>query len=74
MDEFCRGCRYYRAYYQVNTMCHYILDEGRKRPCDPGKGCTVYTPKAELKNSLEKFGKDPQKEENIVYTTSSNPP
>ena len=74
MDEYCIGCKYYRALYQVNTMCHYILDEGRKRPCDPGKDCTVFTPRAELKNSPEKFGKDPQKEENIEYNTICDTP
>lgn len=30
---------------EVNSksMCHYILDTGKKRPCPPGKECTVWT-------------------------------
>lgn len=25
------------------SICHYLLDTGKKRPCPPGKKCTVWT-------------------------------
>ena len=39
-SEFCTGCRYWDG----NSGCHccnYIFIEGHRRPCPPGKGCTV---------------------------------
>lgn len=41
-DENCIGCRYYRLLNGGPQMyCNYIFEEDRKRPCDPGKDCTV---------------------------------
>jgi hypothetical protein len=41
-DEFCDDCYYYRNVYPgLGRCCHYILMTDKKRPCDPGKGCTV---------------------------------
>ncbi len=40
-DKNCNGCKYY---HQISTHllgCHYIFMEGKRRPCDPGKDCTV---------------------------------
>jgi hypothetical protein len=62
MDEYCIGCVHYYAHYAVNRMCNYIFDEKRRRPCDPGEGCTVRREK-----SPKKLGVSPQKEENIAY-------
>lgn len=42
-EPACEGCVYY-ALLGNNTeqkACHYILVEGHRRPCDPGKDCTV---------------------------------
>lgn len=41
-DKYCMGCRYYRMINGGEQMyCSYIFEEDRKRPCDPGKDCTV---------------------------------
>lgn len=46
----CRGCRHYfeaadpNCYRQSIGSCVYILDEGRRRPCPAGEGCTVRAP------------------------------
>lgn len=41
-DKYCIGCRYYRTMYGGDQMyCDYIFAEDKKRPCDPGKDCTV---------------------------------
>lgn len=42
IDKHCIGCRYYYGSYDV--MCNYILETGQRRPCPPGKGCTVRKP------------------------------
>ena len=41
-DKNCDKCYYYRS-INVNGLraCHYLLWTGKKRPCDPGKDCTV---------------------------------
>lgn len=41
-DPYCKGCKHYRqSGADTLKMCHYIFDKGHKRPCDPGKDCTV---------------------------------
>lgn len=46
----CAGClHWYGAYLKC---CNYIFDVGKRRPCEPGEGCTVRHPiksRAELK-------------------------
>lgn len=41
-DSFCRGC-IYSQYLNGNptAACGYFLKTGHRRPCPPGKGCTV---------------------------------
>lgn len=41
----CKGCRYFRslAIGRNYFVCHYMLDTGQSRGCDPGH-CTKYTP------------------------------
>lgn len=48
----CEGCRYYRYIATSGTYlgCHYMLDTGKSRGCDPAH-CTRYAPK--------KDGEDP---------------
>ena len=46
----CAACRPYfepadrKWYRKSNPACVYILDEGRRRPCPAGEGCTVRSP------------------------------
>lgn len=40
-DKSCEGCIHLCYLYDKVTCCNYILNTGKKRPCDPGKGCTV---------------------------------
>ena len=41
-DRYCKGCKYYRALTTGEQhYCNYIFAEDKKRPCDPGKDCTV---------------------------------
>ena len=41
----CAGCKYYRPIYdhghgrRPGNVCHYLLDVGESRRCDPGAGC-----------------------------------
>lgn len=48
MQRACVGCFYQRATFGngtdrdlANFSCDYILITGKKRPCKPGKDCTV---------------------------------
>lgn len=62
----CSGCRYWRALCSPNKrkVCHYLLDNGHKRPCRPGKECTVKdTRKIERKR---KWDYDAQKRKTAV--------
>ena len=45
----CRGCRFSIPLYigdgdELLNCCVYILRTGKKRPCIPGAGCSVYEP------------------------------
>lgn len=40
-QKYCEGCVYYFGEYQINKCCNYIFIEGKRRPCQPGKDCTV---------------------------------
>ena len=39
--KYCKGCYYWGGLNGSCDCCNYIFVEGRKRPCPPGKGCTV---------------------------------
>ncbi len=41
-DRYCDGC-IYRGLIGGDwyRYCKYLLDKGERRPCPPGKGCTV---------------------------------
>ncbi len=41
--EGCNGCNYWRLLGGTGgeKACHYLIDTGRRRPCLPGKNCTV---------------------------------
>ena len=40
----CNGCRYFHGDYLYNRCCNYIFVMGHRRPCLPGKDCTVKAP------------------------------
>ena len=40
-DKFCDDCYWYKPVYNGFRCCHYLLMTGKKRPCPPGKDCTV---------------------------------
>lgn len=37
----CNGCIYLEGCYEQSATCDYYLITGKRRPCEPGKGCTV---------------------------------
>ena len=39
--QYCEGCIYWGGDYQTNRSCNYIFQTGHRRPCPPGKDCTV---------------------------------
>ena len=43
-DPACEWCYYYRELNpnggNAQKACHYMLIEGRRRPCEPGAACT----------------------------------
>ena len=44
-ERACAGCVYFGWVGSYLGCCNYILMEGKRRPCPPGKGCTVKTKK-----------------------------
>lgn len=40
-DKNCHNCVYYHSWHDVNKHCNYYLMTDKRRPCDPGEGCTV---------------------------------
>lgn len=50
-DPYCRGCRYRKMLYGFGSgglaYCSYCLETGKKRPCQPGDGCTEWADKEE---------------------------
>ena len=39
--KYCKGCWYWGGNSDSSDCCNYIFREGHKRPCPPGKDCTV---------------------------------
>ena len=40
-DKYCNGCIYKGVVENHLPCCNYIFMEDKRRPCPPGKGCTV---------------------------------
>ena len=40
-DSYCTNCVYYVGYSDTGLCCNYYIATDKRRPCDPGKGCTV---------------------------------
>ena len=41
LDKYCLNCTYYRGVTEAVFACNYYLDTSIRRPCPPGKDCTV---------------------------------
>ena len=39
--KYCEGCVYFGGDYECTKCCNYIFVNGERRPCPPGKDCTV---------------------------------
>ena len=40
-DRYCLNCIYYIGSSDCLLYCNYYLMTDKRRPCDPGTGCTV---------------------------------
>lgn len=40
-DSYCLNCIYYVGKCDIALCCNYYLMTDKRRPCDPGTGCTV---------------------------------
>ena len=40
-DSYCLNCIYYVGCSRDFWFCNYLLMTDKRRPCDPGTGCTV---------------------------------
>lgn len=58
----CMRCVYFHGKADENCCCNYIFDRGHRRPCPPGKDCTVYRPRAGRRN-LRNIPKRQRKEQ-----------
>ena len=52
-DKHCQGCYYYRNMYDSAWYCAYIFVKDQKRPCPPGKECTVKIRRKDRKRGAE---------------------
>ena len=43
VDRYCVGCQYLKKITDDIYFCSYMLDTDKRRPCPPGRGCTVRT-------------------------------
>jgi len=41
IDKHCLGCRMYAKIYDDLCYCSYLFVKDHRRPCPPGKDCTV---------------------------------
>jgi hypothetical protein len=48
-DKSCEGCIHLSHFYDDLTCCNYFITTGERRPCPPGKGCTVRETKRKRK-------------------------
>ena len=57
-DSYCRKCIYFMGWGGEYKFCNYYLITDKRRPCDPGTGCTVRalreTPRKERRSEYVK--------------------
>lgn len=51
----CDGCWYFRGNSDYDRCCCYYLITNIRRPCPPGKGCTVRVNMSMAKKSRKRF-------------------
>ena len=51
VDSYCRGCIYYHGHTNYVKYCGYLFTTGKRRPCNPGKGCTAKETKRKRKRA-----------------------
>lgn len=39
--KYCKGCFYWGGHDESACCCNYLLITDKRRPCSPGKDCTV---------------------------------
>lgn len=39
--KYCKGCFYWGGHDESACCCNYLLITDKRRPCPPGKNCTV---------------------------------
>lgn len=52
-DRACKGCIYMGWTGSYLGCCNYIFMKNQRRPCPPGKGCTVKETKKQRKKKVE---------------------
>ena len=40
-DKYCKDCIYFHGRKTFVDYCGYIFATGKRRPCNPGTGCTA---------------------------------
>lgn len=59
-DKNCCNCYYYQGGSDMDLCCNYIFIEDQKRPCPPGKDCTVKRPRKRRRKLNEERKRDRQ--------------
>ena len=63
IDKNCWNCFYWQGHSEPAMCCNYLLITDKRRPCPPGKDCTVKKPrKRRRKKQAERI-----KERNIDH-------
>ena len=52
--NYCHNCMYCNMISDATRYCSYIFVTGHRRPCPPGKDCTVKVPKKPKKKEATK--------------------
>lgn len=68
-DKYCHDCFFYGGQSEPALTCNYLLMRGKRRPCPPGKGCTVKERRGK-KRRTQKDNREERKIQNAVCTTN----
>jgi len=55
--KYCKGCYYYGGGCETTATCNYIFIVGHRRPCPPGKDCTVKKAKRKPRQRFDTVGR-----------------
>ena len=53
-DAYCKKCKFYLGWAGDFKLCCYYLMTDKRRPCDPGTGCTVRVEKKRTRKTRER--------------------